>query len=151
LQVFEEAGPELLQLHRSWVAFSGLLTMAPPGGLGKLIGLFADLLADIIDIGNAFLIFWNILTSPFELTKGWDAFLKRFEDIGIMYDLMLGKSPELETVMKPGEIATAPGAAGAAGRVQLDVNLRGNTDAVESATATSEGDVNFNMGPNFAY
>lgn len=151
--ILEDAAPGLLKLHRSWVAFITGLTMAPPLGLGTLISLMSELLADIIDIGNAFLIFWNMVTSPLELTKGWDAFLKRWEDIGILWDLMVNESPQIETIMKAGEIAGEgqTAATGKTGRVQVDVNLRGNTEVVESATATTEGNAVFDTGLNFAY
>ena len=155
--VFKEAGPDLLRLHKQWVMFITQLSMAPPGGLGKLIGLFANLLSDILEIGNALLFVWNIISSPFELAKGWDAFTTRWEKIGNMWNTMhegtpfaFAPPPTLESLAKPGD-SVGRNSAAANGRVQVDVNLKGNTDSVESATATSEGDVDFNMGLNFAY
>lgn len=152
-KTFDEASPGLLKLHRSWVAFITQLAMAPPTGLGNLLGLFSEMLADIIDIGNAFLIFWNMVTSPFELAKGWDAFAQRWKDIGTIWDLMTNKTPDIETFAKAGEIKAQAdrGAASSEGRVRMDINLRGNTEAVESASVETEGDMDFDTGVNFAF
>ena len=48
---------------------------------------------------------------------------------------------------------TAPAAptAGANGRVSLDINLKGNTEAVSSVQSTTEGDVDLNTGFNLAF
>lgn len=151
--VFEEAGPDLLRLHRQWVAFITQLSMAPPGGLGKLIGLFAELANDIMEVVNLALVLWNILTSPFTLFEGWDAFMNRWEKIGDIWNMMyagtplaFGPPPTLDAISEPGA-----GTPGAAGRVQVDLNIKDKGGMVENTAATAEGDVDFNLAPNFAY
>jgi len=149
--IFDEIKPALLELHRQWVAFITLLSGAPPGGLKAILGFFIRLTSSALQFLNTVLLIWEILTAPFALAKGWDAFLARLENIGQLWSLIKGETPRLESIMTREEMGGTAGKAGAAGRVQVDVNLRGNTEAVESARGTAEGDVDFNMGTNFAY
>lgn len=150
-QTFEEIKPEMLGLHKQWVAFITQLSMALPGGAKSWIEFFIELAVLVLKVANAVLLIWNILTSPFALAKGWDNFLKRMEAIRDVAELAFPTSPIKKSDLD--EIAGEEGKAGkpgAAGRVKFDINLRGNTEAVESASVETEGDMDFDTGVNFA-
>lgn len=171
-QTFKEMEPSLLKLHTQWVTFLKQLSMGVPGGLSALVNVISELLADLLQVVNAFLLLWNVIKAPFDLLIAFGRFLETWEKIdlttawrdlrkevaGVGENLKLaamgtfpevfGGPPELRDIVGPEEIAGKPGAAG---RVQVDVNLKGNTEAAESVRTTVEGDVDFNMGRNFAY
>jgi TP901 family phage tail tape measure protein len=146
---FEKIEPSLIRLTRSFKTWIESITDVEIIALSNAVSGLVNALTDLAEILGILVspirgILW--LFGKMETVEGLDAAaieakIKKFKlerGIPITGDLGL-------------ESPVAAGTPGAAGKVDVNVNLRGNTDAVESATATSEGDVNFNMGPNFAY
>lgn len=150
-EAFKKASPALLELNRQFVAFITQLSIATPGGLGVIIITFSKLLSTILQVGNALLLVWNIITSPLELVGGWDEFIKRWENIGNIWELMNNQTPQLESIINPDEISGVTEGNPATGDVNVNVNFRGNTEDVESASVEIEGTDNLNAGLNFAF
>lgn len=149
-KMFTAIEPHLLALKRQWTAFLTLLDLATPGGLKSIASFFITLTAIILKLVNLILFVAAIFKigweEPFDFGKR-EALKKG--GLQNVYELMMGTPKNLESIMKPGDIVT--GTAGANGKVSVDINLKGNTEAVTSLQTVSEGDVDVNTGQNLAF
>ena len=107
----------------------------------------------LIFVTNGFMLAIRMLTSFIELGRsgGFRAFLDEWKDIGKTAKFLWKGTPKLETILTPEERGAATAPVGTAGKVKVDVNIKGIMDAVSSIRATSEGDVDLNVGRNLAF
>ncbi|MGD8499273.1 MAG: phage tail tape measure protein [Phycisphaerales bacterium] len=148
---FEKIEPSLIKLTRSFRAWIDSITDEEIAGFADIISKLTDALLELAGV-------LAILVSPI---RGF---------LWLMGKMELVDPLDIESKVRAFKVARGlPGAGGITeeltglektevktvaetkGRVRVDVNLRGNTEAVESTRADVEGNIDFNMGRNFAY
>lgn len=157
-KVFEKFEPTLVRVTEKWVKFFDSISEGQIKAFGNQI---SSLIRTVDGLGTALTNLISPLTKAFEfsgkLDSDMESLAKKYPlmNLGLWSLIPKGGRPGEGTISKEGledlKIGGTEGSPGAKGRVSLDINLKGNTGAVSSLHAVSEGDVDVNTGQNLAF
>jgi TP901 family phage tail tape measure protein len=153
VEIFGAAKPHLLDLKRQLVIFFEILDKATPGGFKGTISFLIWGLARVVQLLNVATLTMGIMAAPIRAAFGDIGALKAIPELLKRIKEIETTPIKLETLLKPAELKGGVGGTPTStnGRVSVDLNLKGNTDALASLEATTEGDVDLNTGKNLAF
>lgn len=149
-KVFGDMEEGLLNAQEQFAIFLKGIDLAVPGGVGQFINAILNLTSSLLRMANVALYTIGVLTLPLELIDGWDAFVTKSKNLTELWKLIAEPRPVLSDILTSEELKVG-GQTGANGRVSVDVNLRGNTEAISSVQAIGDGDVDISLGKNLGF
>jgi TP901 family phage tail tape measure protein len=147
--IFDKIKPHLLDLQRQFMIFIEIMNKATPGGFAGTIKLLIWGLTKIMQLVNVVTFSFGILFALFRAGLGDITALTDIPELYRKIKEIEATPLSLESILTPEE--KAAGASKTTGKVSIDLNLRGNTEAVDSVHGSTDGDVDLNIGKNFGF